>query len=104
MKQPRKPTPPKHLSREAKQLWHRLRVDYVLDDSAGLLLLQSALEAFDRLLQARQILAKEGIVAVDRFAQQKPHAAVQVEAAARQQMHSALRLLRLAPEVLGEDQ
>jgi P27 family predicted phage terminase small subunit len=99
----KKLTPPKHLSAEAKRLWDRLRNDYVLDDSGGLLLLQSALESFDRLQQARAILAKEGIVAKDRFGQGKPHAAAAVEAGARQQMHSALRLLRLEPGALGGD-
>ena len=91
---------PKHLSAEAARLWDRLRDEFGITDAGGLLLLRSALEAFDRLQQAREILAREGPIVRDRFGQPKPHAAVGVERDARGQMHSALRLLQLAPGVV----
>ena len=92
-----KPTPPKHLSVEAKKLWQGLFNDYSLNDAAGLLLLQSACEAYDRLQEARKVLDKEGAVFSDRWGQRKTHPAAGVERDARTQMHSALRLLKLEP-------
>lgn len=92
-----KEKPPTHLSAEAKRLWARLLADYRLDDAAGLLLLQSACEAFDRLQEARKVLDKEGAVMTDRWGQRKPHPAAGLERDARNQMHSALRLLKLEP-------
>ena len=67
---------------------------------AGKLILQSALEAFDRVQEARALLKKEGSVTKDRWGQSKQHPASLVEASARAQMHSALRLLKLAPDDL----
>ena len=95
-------SPPSHLSPEAKKLWADLRAEFMLDDPAGRLLLQSALEAFDRLQEARKILAKEGAVVRDRWNQAKVHPAVAVEASARQGMHAALRLMKLAPDALED--
>lgn len=95
-------TPPEHLSAEAKRLWGELRADFCLDDSAGLMLLRSALEAFDLAQTARRLLAKEGPVMKDRWGQAKPHPAASIERDARTQMHGALRLLKLAPEAIGE--
>ena len=92
--------PPSHLSAEAKRLRTNLRAEYLLDDPAGQLLLRSALEAFDRVQEARKLLAMDGSVVRDRWNQAKVHPAVAVEASARQQMHSALRLMKLAPDEL----
>jgi P27 family predicted phage terminase small subunit len=89
--------PPSHLTAEARRLWNRLRTDYTLDDAAGLLLLQSVCEAYDRLREARRILAAEGCVVRDRWNQSKPHPATAVERDAANRMHSALRLLKLEP-------
>lgn len=92
---------PKHLSVEARRLWTKLSTDYVLDDSAGRLLLQSALEAYDRLQDARRMVAEEGAVIKDRWGQRKPHPALAVERDAATRMHSALRLLKLDPGSFG---
>lgn len=92
--------PPGHLSAAAKALWRRLLDDYHLDDAGGRLLLASACEAFDRLHQARRILRREGPVIRDRWNQPKPHPACGVERDARNQMHAALRLLKLEPGVM----
>lgn len=93
----RKSPPPSHLSAAARKLWDKLTADYVLDDAAGMLLLQSACEAYDRLQEARKLIDKEGAVQRDRWGQAKPHPACGIERDARTQMHSALRLLKLAP-------
>ncbi|HJU18586.1 MAG TPA: phage terminase small subunit P27 family [Stellaceae bacterium] len=92
---------PKHLSAEAKRLWQRLRDDFRIDDAAGLLLLKNALEAHDRLTEARRILKKEGIVVRDRFGQPKQNPASLIERDARQQLLAALKALRLEPSVMG---
>jgi P27 family predicted phage terminase small subunit len=89
--------PPAHLSASARALWRKLFLDYDLDDAGGLLLLQSACEAFDRLQGARRLLDAEGAVVTDRFGQKRPHPAAALERDARSQMHAAMRLLRLAP-------
>lgn len=92
--------PPKHLTPAARRLFGRLRDEFGIDDAAGLLLLQSACEAFDRVQQARTILAAEGPITRDRYGMPKPHPACGVERDARTQMHAALRLLKLSPEVV----
>ena len=75
----KKTDPPKHLSAEARRLWDRLTTDYVLDDAGGMLLLRSALEAFDRLQDARKTLATDGAIVRDRWGQPKPHPALAIE-------------------------
>jgi P27 family predicted phage terminase small subunit len=91
----KKPTPPKHLSAEAKRLWANLRSEFTIDDSAGLLLLQNVCEAYDRLQDARAIIKREGLTVTDRFGQSKQHPAILTEAGARQQLYSGIRALRL---------
>jgi P27 family predicted phage terminase small subunit len=89
---------PKHLKGASRQLWIRLRADFVVDDGAGLALLQAACEAFQRTQEARAMIEKEGAVIADRFGQLKPHPAVNIERDNRAQMISALRALKLTPE------
>ena len=79
-------------------MWLKLRAEYVIDDAAGLALLQAACEAFDRAQQARRRIERDGAVLKDRFSQLKPHPACAIERDARQQMIAALRALKLAPE------
>ena len=47
--------PPKHLSREAKSIWRKVLEGYELEDW-HCRVLQSALEAWDRMQQARETL------------------------------------------------
>jgi P27 family predicted phage terminase small subunit len=96
-----KESAPAHLSAEAKTIWKRLINDFRIEDAAGLLLLRNALEAHDRLTEARAILKKEGVILKDRFGQQKQHPACLVERDARVQVLSALRLLKLEPGELA---
>lgn len=55
----RLPTPPAHLSRDAKRWWKTVVADYALEPH-HLRLLQSACEAWDRMQQARKALADHG--------------------------------------------
>jgi P27 family predicted phage terminase small subunit len=92
---------PSHLSAESKRLWRKLQSDYAIDDSAGHLLLRHCLEAHDRVIQAREILEREGLVAPDRFGQPKTHPCVAVERDARQQVIASLRALKLEPGAIS---
>jgi hypothetical protein len=44
---------PQHLSKEAKIFYKKVVAEYLIDDAAGLKILQVALEAFDRAQSAR---------------------------------------------------
>jgi P27 family predicted phage terminase small subunit len=94
------PVPPR-LTPEAGQWWERILTAFDLDD-AGLILLESALESFDRMRQAQAILAKEGIVYVDRFNQPKQHPATMVERDAKATMLRNIKALGLDLEPLHD--
>ncbi|MDQ3195563.1 MAG: hypothetical protein M3Q32_04115 [Pseudomonadota bacterium] len=64
---------PKHLSEEARAQWKRLLSEYNIEDEAGLLLLQTGMEAFDRMRIAQELIRKHGAVTMDRFAQLRPN-------------------------------
>ncbi|MGE0579657.1 hypothetical protein [Reyranella sp.] len=76
-------------------MWQELQQQYGIEDSAGLLLLTSAMEAHTRIERARAIIKREGEVVLDRFGQRKANPACQVERDARSGMLMALRQLRL---------
>ena len=89
--------PPGHLSKPAKRLWIKILTDYEINDAAGLALLQTACEAFERCDEARRLIKRESTVIMDRFGQPKPHPAVAIERDARGQLIAALRSLKLTP-------
>lgn len=94
------PKPPEHLSAEARRWWRRLHDEFDLGDTPARLLLQTALEAFDRMREAQGILATDGQVVRDRFDQRKAHPATVTERDARAQFLAALRQLDLE---IGDD-
>ena len=55
------PNPPKTLSREARRWWRRIVAEWHVE-AEGLLLLQAALECWDRYVEARDLLAADGPV------------------------------------------
>jgi len=93
---------PKHLGKEAKSLWSRLLKEYGIEDEAGLLILQTAAEAFDRMRDAQAVIAKEGLTVKDRFGQPKAHPLTTVERDSRAAMLAALKALNLDLEPLQE--
>lgn len=95
-------TVPQHLSDEAKQWWVDLHNEYSLDDPGGLLLLQTACEAFERMRDAQNIIKKEGATIKDRFEQIKAHPMLTVERDARSQMIQSLKALNLDVEPLRD--
>lgn len=96
-----KQKPPAHLSAKARKWWVRIVGDWLLDET-GLLILQSAMEAFDRMTQAQGIIAQEGPVVADRFGQPKQHPATLVERDSRAAMLAALKALHLDLEPLND--
>jgi len=89
------PQPPDHLSAEARDLWLSLVADFDLDDAAAVLLLQTAMEAFDRMRECQAAIAEDGAAVVDRFGQRKPHPLLTTERDCRSQLLNALRVLNL---------
>ena len=89
------PQAPTHLSEAAAGWWLRLVRSWELDD-AGLLILQAALESFDRAEQARSVVEAEGLLIAG-----KPHSAVRIERDSRAAMLVALKSLHLDLEPVG---
>jgi P27 family predicted phage terminase small subunit len=97
----RQPKIPAHLSAEAKGWWKKLVAEWALDDAA-LMILESALESFDRMRQAQADIAKNGLVATDRFGQRKPNPACVIERDAKAAMSRDLKALNLDLEPLRD--
>lgn len=95
------PSPPAHLGKEARGWWIKICEEYAIDDEAGMLLLQIALESFDRMRGAQRVIRREGQSVRDRFGQQKAHPLLVVERDARSAMLAALKALNLDVEPLG---
>lgn len=93
---------PKHLSKESRQLWGRLLDEYEITDEAGLLILQTAMEARDRMKDAAAIIKAEGLQLPDRFGQMKAHPLTTVERDSRAAMLAALKALNLGLEPLND--
>ena len=93
---------PKHLSREAQEWWQKLTSEYQLDDEAARLLLQTSLEAFDRMRECQAAIERDGAVVKDRFDQTKSHPALNAERDSRSQMLAALKALNLDVEPLHD--
>lgn len=89
-------TAPKHLSRSSKALYRATVLDYGLSGEAHALeVLRLACEALDRCEEARQAVAKQGAVILDRFGTPKAHPAVGIERDARIAAMRAFRELSL---------
>jgi P27 family predicted phage terminase small subunit len=95
MKNSDKAKPPAGLSQEAARWWKLIVEQYEIDDDAGRLLLQTALESLDRLREAQAVLLKDGIVVKDRFGQPRQHPATLVERDAKNMLLRALKSLNL---------
>ena len=87
---------PMHLSPEARRWWRAVVTEYELEPHK-LNLLTLAATAWDRSEQARLILAKEGIIAPDRYGAPRAHPAVAIE------RDSRLAFARLVRELALED-
>jgi P27 family predicted phage terminase small subunit len=95
-------TLPKHLSAEARKMGREIAAEYGIEDAAGLRILVSGLEAWDRATQARQAIDREGMTLTDRWGQVKTHPLCTVERDARAQFLASLKQLNLDLEPLRD--
>jgi P27 family predicted phage terminase small subunit len=93
----KKAAPPAHLSADSKAWWREVVAAYELEPQ-HLRTLQLAAEAWDRVAQARRILAKEGVTFRDRFGKPRKHPAIGVEEQARLAFLRCVRELDLEGE------
>lgn len=94
--------PPDHLSAEAKKVWRDLLAEYQIDDVAGLRILRTALESFDRAAEARRQIDNEGLTVLDRWGQKKAHPLLAVERDNRAAFLAGLKALNLDIEPLRD--
>jgi DNA-binding MarR family transcriptional regulator len=86
------------LTPEAQKLHEKLRKEYGIEDSGGLLILQTAFEAFDRMRAAQRAILQTGMSFTDRFNQLKANPLLTIERDARAQYLAALKMLNLDTE------
>lgn len=94
------PAPPKHLSAEARKQYSKLVEEYSITDDGGLLILQTAFEAFDRMRMAQEQIKADGATTTDRFGQVKAHPLLTVERDSRAQFMAGIKALHLDVEPL----
>jgi P27 family predicted phage terminase small subunit len=87
------PAPPAHLSEASQQWWRAIVADYELAPH-HLRLLEAAADAWERMIQAREVLQREGIIAASEQGPRK-HPAVTIEQDARLAFARMLRELDL---------
>ncbi len=93
---------PSHLSKKARELWREILREYEIDDPAGLAILKTAMEAWDRAREAREAIDREGPTYTDRFGCPKQHPLLTVERDSRSQFLQALKQLNLDLEPLRD--
>lgn len=87
---------PAGLSDQAREWWRRITAEYDLDP-AGLLVLEAALQSFDRAAEARAVLAVEGLTVQGRYGV-RVHPMVAVERDARAAALRGIKSLNLELE------
>ena len=91
---------PDYLTPESKTLWDSILSEFEIDDCAGLKILSTGLESYDRAQKAREQIDEEGMTLVDRFGISKPHPLLASERDSRAAFLSALKQLNLDLEPL----
>lgn len=92
---------PQHLRDATRTWWEDIAADFDLEPH-HLMLLTAAAEAWDRLQEARERIAKDGAYLKDRFGQLKPHPALAVERDSRIGFARLVRELNLDVETPEE--
>jgi P27 family predicted phage terminase small subunit len=98
----KKTKPPAHLSREARKIWRDIVSEYGINDTGGLAILKTGLEAYDRAAGARKAIDRDGLTVNDRFGTPKPHPLLAAERDARAQFLASLKALNLDIEPLRD--
>jgi P27 family predicted phage terminase small subunit len=92
----------KKLSKEAQKIKKNILKEFLIEDEGGLQILQTSLEAFDRMRECQKVIEKEGLTVKDRFGQIKAHPLCTVERDARSQFLLGLKRLNLDIEPLRD--
>jgi P27 family predicted phage terminase small subunit len=87
-------------TKEGRKIWKDVTNNWELDESM-IILLTVALEAFERLQQAKRILDKTGLIIKTPSGQVKKNPCVEVEKVSRQNFLMAWRMLNLGIESPG---
>jgi phage terminase small subunit len=100
---PKPPDKPEIRLSPAAMAWKAaITAEYDVGDAAGRLLLNTALQAFDRMSEAGALVAEHGPLVRDKWGQLKPNPACAIERDARGQMMTALKHLNLDIEPLRD--
>ncbi|MEW6299908.1 MAG: P27 family phage terminase small subunit [Thermodesulfobacteriota bacterium] len=86
--------PPAHLSAASKKLWKQITEGWELDES-GLLILQQALESYDRIREAQKAIRAHGLLVANERGALSANPALRVERDARTLLLRAWRQLAL---------
>jgi P27 family predicted phage terminase small subunit len=92
---------PAHLSPATKKWWEEIFKEFALE-SAQEKLLEAACDSWDRMIQARALIKKDGLTFVDRHGSIKPHAAVAIEKDSRIAFARLVRELSITSAPTGE--
>ena len=93
--------PPSHLSSESKKWWRKIEESWELDDSAYILL-KTALEAYDEMQKAQELIRKQGLIVKFPSGIVRKHPVLEVLKVARQGFLQAWRMLNFGVEPPGE--
>ncbi|MBC7248386.1 MAG: phage terminase small subunit P27 family [Actinobacteria bacterium] len=88
------------MSKESKEIWAALNATWMLEPS-DLVLLQVALEAYDRYREAWEAIQEEGLVVTDPSGRQRANPLLQVEKEARLAFFRAWKQLGFNEEPPG---
>lgn len=88
-------------STDARRLWRRTVDEFDLQEH-HLALLEQACKCVDRLVEARDVLDRDGITTTDRYGAQKQHPAIAVERDSRIALARLVRDLGLDVEPSGQ--
>ena len=85
---------PEHLSESSRELWQKITNEHKIE-GIRLRILQSCLEAFDRIQEARSQIRTDGLTVKDKANQVKPHPLLLVEKDSRTAFLRAYEALNL---------
>lgn len=89
--------PPPHLQAAGRELWASTLTEWTLDDAA-LVLLTTACECADRLVQIRDAIAEDGVVITDPSDRKRSHPLLAAEAQVHGVLLRAWKQLNLTDE------
>jgi P27 family predicted phage terminase small subunit len=94
---------PRGLSPSAVRIWRRVTGTYHFENEpASQLLLETALQAHDRMHQARDLIAVQGLTIMNRYSNYVPNPLLAIEDKSRRAMLQAMQQLGLEPQKLEE--